>query len=69
MIKCQPEETYEEVVAPRDAKPMKEVSPYHDDEISEEHDMLESQEPLHHGGFTREEISYHTHSYWGYEYS
>ena len=33
--KCQPEETYEEVVAPRAAEPMKEVAPSHDDEILE----------------------------------
>ena len=45
--KCQLEETYEEVVAPRDAKLMKEVAPSPDDEILEEHDMLEPQEPLH----------------------
>ena len=46
-IKCQPEETYEEVVSPRAAKPMKEVTPFHDDEIPEEHDMLEPQETAH----------------------
>ena len=45
--KCQPEETYEEVVAPRAAEPMKEVAPSHDDEILEEHDMLKRQEPTH----------------------
>ena len=45
--KCQPEETYEEVVAPIAAKPMKEVAPSHNDEIPEEHDMLELQEPPH----------------------
>ena len=42
-IKCQLEEIYEEVVAPRAAEPMKEVTPSHDDEILEEHDMLEPQ--------------------------
>ena len=31
--KRQPEETYEEVVAPRDVEPMKEVTTSHDDEI------------------------------------
>ena len=42
--KCQHEETYEEeIVAPRAAKLMKEVAPSHDDEILEEHDMLEPQ--------------------------
>ena len=45
--KRQLEETYEEVVAPRAAEPMKEVSPSHDDEILEEHDMLKPQEPTH----------------------
>ena len=45
--KSQLEETYEEVVAPRDAKLMKEVAPSPDDEILEEHDMLEPQEPPH----------------------
>ena len=45
--KCQPEEPYEEVVAPRAVELMKEVTPSHDDEILEEHDMLEPQEPPH----------------------
>ena len=45
--KCQPEETYEEVVAPRATKPMQEVTPSDDNEILEEHDMLEPQEPPH----------------------
>ena len=45
--KCQPKETYEEVVAPRVVEPMKEVAPSSDDEILEEHDMLEPQEPSH----------------------
>ena len=45
--KCQPKETYEELVAPRAAEPMKEVTPSHDDEISEEHDMLEPHELPH----------------------
>ena len=45
--KCQPEETYEEVVALIAAKPMKGVVHFHDDEISEEHDMLEPLEPPH----------------------
>ena len=35
-------EIYEEA-----AEPMKEVAPSHDDEIPEEHDMLEPQEPPH----------------------
>ena len=39
--KCQLEETYEEVVAPRAAELMKEAAPSLDDEIPEEHDMLE----------------------------
>ena len=43
--KCQLEEKYEEVVAPKAVEPMKEVAPSPDDEISEEHDMLEPQEP------------------------
>ena len=47
MRKCQLEETYEEVVAPRATEPTKEVAPSSDDEIPKEHDMLESQEPLH----------------------
>ena len=37
--KCQLEETYEEVVAPRAAEPMEEVAPSPDDEILEERDM------------------------------
>ena len=45
--KCQLEETYEEAVAPRVVEPMKEVAPSLDDEISEEHDMLNPQEPPH----------------------
>ena len=45
--KCQPAKTYEEVVAPRVAEPMKEVAPSPDDEIPEEHDMLDPQEPPH----------------------
>ena len=47
MIQSQLEETYEEVVAPIDVETMKEVSPSPDDEILEEHDMLEPQEPPH----------------------
>ena len=43
--KCQLEETYEEVVAPRAAEPMKEFAPSPDNEILEEHDMLDPQEP------------------------
>ena len=35
------------VVAPRDAKLMKEVAPSPDDEIPKEHDMLEPQGPPH----------------------
>ena len=38
--KYQLEESYEEVVAPRDAELMKEVEPSPDVAISEEHDML-----------------------------
>ena len=45
--KCQLEETYEEVLAPRAAEPMKEVAYYPNDEILEEHHMLDPQEPLH----------------------
>ena len=45
--KCQLEETYEEVVAPTVAETMKELAPSPDDEILEEHDMLEPQEPPH----------------------
>ena len=45
--KCQLEETYEEVVAPRAGEPLKEVAPSLDDEILEEHEMLEPQEPPH----------------------
>jgi hypothetical protein len=44
--KRQLEEVYEEeLVAPRDAKPMKEIIINPDDEIPEDHDMIESQEP------------------------
>ena len=43
--KCQLEETYEEVVAPRLTEPMKEVAPSPYDEIPEEYDILEPQEP------------------------
>jgi hypothetical protein len=44
--KCQLEEVYEEEpVAPRVAEPVKEVTVTHDDEIPEDHDMIESQEP------------------------
>jgi hypothetical protein len=44
--KCQLEEVYEEEpVAPRVAKPVKEVAVTPDDEIPEDHDMIESQEP------------------------
>jgi transposase InsO family protein len=44
--KCQLEEVYEEEpVAPRVAEPMKEVAVTPDDEIPEDHDMIESQEP------------------------
>ena len=45
--KCQPKETYEEILAPRATELMKEVTSSHDDEILEEHDMLEPQEPPH----------------------
>ena len=45
--KCQLEETYEEVAAPRATKPMEEVAPSPDDEIPKEHDILEPQEPPH----------------------
>ena len=45
--KCQLEETYEEVVAPIVTKLIKEVSPSPENEILEEHDMLEPQEPPH----------------------
>jgi hypothetical protein len=46
--KCQLEEVYEEEpVAPRVAEPMKEVTVTSDDEIPEDHDMIESQEPPH----------------------
>ena len=38
---CQLEETHEEVVAPRVTYPMKEVAPSPNDEIPEEHNMLE----------------------------
>jgi hypothetical protein len=44
--KCQLEEVYEEEpVSPRVAKPVKEVAVTPDDEIPEDHDMIESQEP------------------------
>jgi hypothetical protein len=44
--KCQLEEVYkDELVAPRVAEPVKEVTVTPDDEISEDHDMIESQEP------------------------
>jgi hypothetical protein len=44
--KCQLEEVYEEEpVAPRVAEPVKEVTVTPDDEIPEDHDMIESQEP------------------------
>ena len=39
--KSQLEETYEEVVAPRVAESMKEVTPSHDNGILKEHDKLE----------------------------
>ena len=45
--KCQLEETYEEVVSPRATESMNKVIPSHDDEIPEEHDILEPQEPPH----------------------
>ena len=44
---CQLEETYEEAITPRATEPIKEVTPSHDDDILEEHDMLEPQEPTH----------------------
>jgi hypothetical protein len=44
--KCQREQVYEEEpVAPRVAEPVKEVAVTPDDEIPEDHDMIESQEP------------------------
>jgi hypothetical protein len=44
--KCHLEEVYEEEpIAPRVAEPMKEVTITPDDEIPEDHDMIESQEP------------------------
>jgi hypothetical protein len=44
--KCQLEEVYEqEPVTPRVAEPVKEVTVTLDDEIPENHDMIESQEP------------------------
>jgi hypothetical protein len=44
--KCQLEEVYEEeLVAPRVAKPVKEVTVTPDDEIPKDHDMIQSQEP------------------------
>jgi hypothetical protein len=46
--KCQLEEVYEEEpVASRVAKPIKEVVVTYDDEIPEDHDIIESKEPLH----------------------
>ena len=47
MRKRQHEETYEEVVAPRATKQIKEVAPSPDDEIMKEHDTMEPQEPHH----------------------
>jgi hypothetical protein len=45
--RCQLEEVYEEEhVAPRVAEPVREVTNTPDDEIPEDHDMIESQEPL-----------------------
>jgi hypothetical protein len=44
-MKCHLEEVYEEPIAPRVAEPVKEVTVTHDDEIPEDHDMIESQEP------------------------
>ena len=44
---CQPKITYEEVAAPKAEELMKEVAPSPEDEILEEHDMLEPQEPNH----------------------
>jgi hypothetical protein len=44
--RCQLEEVYEEeLVAPRVAEPVREVIVSPDDEIHEDHDMIESQEP------------------------
>jgi hypothetical protein len=44
--RCQLEEVYkEEPVAPRVAEPVREVTASFDDEIQEDHDMIESQEP------------------------
>jgi hypothetical protein len=44
--KCHIEEVYEEeLVAPRVAEPVKEVTVTPDDEIPKDHDMIESQEP------------------------
>jgi hypothetical protein len=44
--RCQLEEVYEEEpVAPRVAEPVREVTVTPDDEIQEDHDMIESQEP------------------------
>jgi hypothetical protein len=44
--RCQLEEVYEEeLVAPRVAEPVREVTITLDDEIPEDHDMTESQEP------------------------
>jgi transposase InsO family protein len=47
-IRCHLEEVYEEEpVAPRVAKPVKEVISSPDEEILEDHDIVESQEPTH----------------------
>jgi hypothetical protein len=44
--RCQLEEVYEEEhVAPRVAKPVREVITSHDEEILEDHDIIQSQEP------------------------
>jgi hypothetical protein len=44
--RCQLEEVYEEEpIAPRVAEPVREVTVSPDDEIQEDHDMIESQEP------------------------
>ena len=45
--KCQFEEVYEEVLAPRVAESMEEVALSPDDEISEDHDMWEPKECTH----------------------
>ena len=45
-MKCHLEKVYEEEpVAPRVAEPVKEVTVFPDDDIPEDHDMIESQEP------------------------